>query len=286
MKKIFFLGLFILTAQFVYAQTIKFESIFDNLSGGWQIIDADGSGTHLHFHGPGHGINPYAGNAYLHGTFQGANSQGLIDEWLISPQIQNITTGDSLIFFCGGSPSSWPDSLKVWVSTTNSLPSSFTEIAYFKAIGPNGFWHRMAFSLDQFAGNNIFFALNYYIVNGGPTGANSDNVWIDYFLIKNDNVTSITDPNIAASNFELKQNYPNPFNPVTQISFSIPKNEAVTLKVFNSLGEEVTTLVNNEILNAGNYSYAFWGNNLSSGVYFYTLTAGDFRQTKSMMLLK
>ncbi len=85
--------------------------------------------------------------------------------------------------------------------------------------------------------------------------------------------------------FSLEQNYPNPFNPLTTISFSIPNEEFVTLKIFSSLGEEVTDLVN-ETKPAGNYSVSFEASELTSGVYFYKITAGNFVETKKMLLMK
>ena len=93
--------------------------------------------------------------------------------------------------------------------------------------------------------------------------------------------------------YELKQNYPNPFNPSTTISFTIPKQEVVALKVYDILGRLVTTLVNEE-KSAGTYKVEFTTNHrppttnlqLSSGVYFYQLKAGILMQTKKMMLLK
>ena len=91
--------------------------------------------------------------------------------------------------------------------------------------------------------------------------------------------------NQTPENFSLSQNYPNPFNPVTNIKFSIPTNGNVKLVVFDVLGREVTTLVN-EVKNAGNYVVDFDASNLSSGVYFYTLESGNFTQTKKMLLVK
>ncbi len=86
--------------------------------------------------------------------------------------------------------------------------------------------------------------------------------------------------------FNLEQNYPNPFNPVTKISFSIPKSSQVTLKVYDALGKEITTLVN-DFKQAGNYSYNFNAAlNLTSGVYFYTLISENFTAMKKMLLLK
>ncbi len=83
----------------------------------------------------------------------------------------------------------------------------------------------------------------------------------------------------------LNQNYPNPFNPNTTISFSLPKNEFVSLKIFDILGREVTILINEE-LSSGIHSKQWNANNLSSGIYFYTLKAGNYSATKKMILIK
>ncbi len=85
--------------------------------------------------------------------------------------------------------------------------------------------------------------------------------------------------------FELSQNYPNPFNPSTKINFSVPNSGIVSLKVFNALGQEVATLIN-ENLNAGKYTVDFNADNLSSGIYLYRLTVGNTVQTRKMILLK
>jgi len=87
------------------------------------------------------------------------------------------------------------------------------------------------------------------------------------------------------SAFSLKQNYPNPFNPSTTIEFDIPDASYVTLKIYNSLGEEVAVLVN-EKLKSGKYEYKFKADMLPSGIYFYTLETDNFRQTKKMILIK
>ena len=91
--------------------------------------------------------------------------------------------------------------------------------------------------------------------------------------------------NNLPTNFSLQQNYPNPFNPSTVINYSIPKTSLVTIKVYNVLGKEMATLVNEEKI-AGNYSVQFSGSKLSSEIYFYRMQAGDFVQTKKLLLLK
>jgi len=115
-------------------------------------------------------------------------------------------------------------------------------------------------------GNHIDLQGDAFIEPGGPAGVE---------LISNE----------MPVDFSLNQNYPNPLNPSTKISFSIPEKSFVTLKIFNSLGEEVETLVADE-LSAGNFKYNWNAVNLPSGVYFYTLQTIEFTETKKMILLK
>jgi len=90
---------------------------------------------------------------------------------------------------------------------------------------------------------------------------------------------------VTPSNYSLEQNYPNPFNPSTTINFTILNSEFVSLKVYNILGSEVATLVN-ENLSAGAYKFNFDAQGLASGIYLYELNAGNFREIKKMNLLK
>lgn len=87
------------------------------------------------------------------------------------------------------------------------------------------------------------------------------------------------------SEFTLHQNYPNPFNPSTKIRYELPQSEKVTLKVYDIIGKEIATLVNKE-KPAGSYEVNFNANKLASGIYYYTLTAGNFTQSKKMILMK
>ncbi|MBK8554075.1 MAG: T9SS type A sorting domain-containing protein [Ignavibacteria bacterium] len=102
-----------------------------------------------------------------------------------------------------------------------------------------------------------------------------------------DVVTDVTPVNsFVPTEFSLAQNYPNPFNPSTTINFSIPTSSEVSLKVYDALGKEVASLVN-EFKNAGNYSVNFVAaSSLTSGVYYYTISAGNFTATKKLMLVK
>lgn len=99
-------------------------------------------------------------------------------------------------------------------------------------------------------------------------------------------LTSIINTGSEVKGYGLNQNYPNPFNPVTKISFSVKgERSKVKLTVFDITGRTVSELIDQE-LTEGNYEYTFDGNNLSSGLYFYELQAGDFREIKKMILSK
>lgn len=116
---------------------------------------------------------------------------------------------------------------------------------------------------------------------------------IDFFItgrngviLKTAHTTGISNVNsLIPEGYTLSQNYPNPFNPTTNIKFSIPKSGNVKLTVYNIAGQEVKVLLNQN-LNVGNYVQDFDATNISSGTYFYSLEAIDFKQTKRMVLLK
>ncbi len=109
----------------------------------------------------------------------------------------------------------------------------------------------------------------------------NDVVWYENDIP--DGVEPLSD--IVPAHYELSQNYPNPFNPNTTIKYQIPEIEFVTLKVYDVLGSEVARLVNEE-KSIGTYEITWTAENLPSGIYFYSLRAGDFIETKKMILLK
>ncbi|MBS4028275.1 MAG: T9SS type A sorting domain-containing protein, partial [Ignavibacteriales bacterium] len=92
--------------------------------------------------------------------------------------------------------------------------------------------------------------------------------------------------NTIPSSFELNQNYPNPFNPVTNLSFVIRHSSFVSLKVYDILGKEVAMLIHSKLMDAGKYDIKFDGSKIPSGIYFYQLRAGNFSETKKMVLMK
>jgi len=103
-------------------------------------------------------------------------------------------------------------------------------------------------------------------------------------------ITDVEEPTIIPEKFEVSQNYPNPFNPSTVINYALPKAEFVTIRIYNMLGQEVATLLNNEV-NAGVYNI-MWngmdnsGTKVATGTYIYRVVAGDNVVSKKMILLK
>ena len=138
-------------------------------------------------------------------------------------------------------------------------------------------------------GNYSVSSSSYGYSDGSPTS-----VSLDYsgnysssasFTMVSEAATEVNNNNIELNSFKLSQNYPNPFNPSTTINFVVPYQTRVTLKIYNVLGSEVATLVNEE-KPAGSYNVTFNAGNLASGVYFYQLKAGNFISTKKLMLVK
>ena len=112
--------------------------------------------------------------------------------------------------------------------------------------------------------------------DGKPVG--SLQWWPNLTDVK-DNITSV--PN----SFSLEQNYPNPFNPTTKIKYNLSKEAKVSLKIFDVLGREITTLVDTKQI-SGHYEVNFDASKLASGVYIYRMIAGDFVQSRKMILMK
>lgn len=132
-------------------------------------------------------------------------------------------------------------------------------------------------------GDKLFHSV---VVVQTANGSTSSAIYIDD--LQTDVVTSAEDipmHGIMPEEYSLSQNYPNPFNPATNIKFSLPVSGQASLKVYDMLGREVKTLIN-EDMPAGYYDVNFDASGLSSGVYFYTLTSGNFTSSNKMILLK
>ena len=138
-------------------------------------------------------------------------------------------------------------------------------------------------NLNDVANNISLDNYGNVIVSGFLTSAAGG---MDFGVIKFSQLTSVNSMSEEnASLYLLTQNYPNPFNPVTHFEFGISKVEFVSLRVYNVIGNEVAVLVN-EMREPGYYTVEFDGSKLTSGIYFYKITAGNITETKRMLLLK
>jgi hypothetical protein len=151
----------------------------------------------------------------------------------------------------------------------------------------NGFRKLISMGNTNFKTNWEIFSLDdgiYYwavqAIDGAMTGSEFSNEGT--FTIGS---VSSSENDYLPNKYELKQNYPNPFNPSTAIKYSIKENTQVTFRVYDVLGNEVATLINEE-KQSGEYEIEFNANGLTSGIYFYKLTAGSFTNTKKMILLR
>jgi hypothetical protein len=206
------------------------------------------------------------------------------DAWLITKNTGPITSTDVLRFYAFGGSPSWVDSLQIWVSTTDSNTYSFLDkIASIIWNKPPtwGEWTLYSYSLAQFAGaTNMWIAFRYYM----DCAVEGYCVFVDDVYVGPPvGISQIG--NDVPTKFELKQNYPNPFNPVTNIRFDIAKATDVKLVIYNSLGEEVQVL-SEGVKAPGRYELKFDASKLASGVYFYRLFAGNYIETKKMMVIK
>nr|HMT11188.1 choice-of-anchor J domain-containing protein [Ignavibacteria bacterium] len=205
------------------------------------------------------------------------------DAWLVTKRIKVWSASSYLSYWIalGGGSLPYLDSVQIWVSTVDSTPSSFTH--YIETIsdrGPYGEFNQSFVPIGDYVGQTIWVGFRY------NTDCTTDGYIGQIDDIEVDNPIGIQPISTEVpKRFELKQNYPNPFNPVTNIEFSIVKGGFVNLVIFNAIGQQVTTLVNQD-LKAGSYKYDFNASGLPSGTYYYRLTSGEFTQTNKMILVK
>ena len=184
---------------------------------------------------------------------------------------------------------------QVQISTNNgsswtALPGKYTKPGS-GSFQPNGqplydgisnTWRQEVMDLSAYSSNSI--KLRFYFRS--DVGVNYDGWYVDDIcIIGYDVQTGITGNGEIPVSYSLSQNYPNPFNPETQINYSIPSKQFVSIKVFDMLGRQVAQLVNG-VNEAGNYSITFNGSGLSSGIYYYKMESESFVETKRMVLVK
>ncbi|MFZ2863507.1 MAG: M1 family aminopeptidase [Ignavibacteriaceae bacterium] len=160
--------------------------------------------------------------------------------------------------------------------SSNSNPSFFTMPIQIKVNSSTGDTIITVFNNAQVQNFNITVANEPISITVDP------NNWILKTI--NSVVVGIEDE-MQPQTFSLEQNYPNPFNPVTKIKFTLASNEYTTLKVYDIIGKEISTLVNNQ-MEKGHYEINFDASNLPSGVYLYTLNAGGYKETRKMILMR
>ena len=157
-------------------------------------------------------------------------------------------------------------------------------------------WNVKAFTVIDLLtlSDTIWIAPDNWIVQDIIPGQYIDNLGflgVDPFSILGldtrltDEIVNVANDESVPNDFILGQNYPNPFNPSTTIKYTIPTSEFVTLKIYDVLGKEVAALVNEE-KPAGSYEEDFNAAGFSSGIYFYTINAGSFIETKKMIFIK
>ncbi len=216
----------------------------------------------------------YSGNGAAFHDFDDEIEQ---DGWLVTPLIE-LQQGSSLTYydlvlydfdyrFSG-----------IYVSTGSGDPDEgdFVQVAEFD--DGTGEWTERVVDLSAYDNQSIYIAFVYRGLDGHG--------WIvDNITVRTSPVVSVSDDRSMPQDFTLMQNYPNPFNPSTVIRYGISQQSPVTLTVYNVLGQRVAELVN-EVQSAGYYEITFDAGRLASGVYLYRLQAGDYVETKRLMLLK
>ncbi|MGB5849035.1 MAG: T9SS type A sorting domain-containing protein, partial [Ignavibacteriaceae bacterium] len=181
------------------------------------------------------------------------DTDGIQDDWFSSVYFQNPNVG----YITGGysDPYGWSVG-DIW--KTNDGGNN-----WIRLYGGEAYFMDMVFLSEN---------LSFVVGQGGV-------------ILKREGISSVKQDEIFITNFKLSQNYPNPFNPTTSIIYQIPKVSFVTIKVYDILGNGIATLVNEE-KPAGSYEVEFDGTVLPSGIYFYQLRAGNFIETKKMVILK
>jgi hypothetical protein len=234
----------------------------------------------------------FTGKDLLFQTFQKAianfNSGYMIPQPPPPPDRFNVTSGANKITL------TWSNSAETW--------PQFNGYRIYRAEGGRDSTYGKIFECDKntviysFDDKTALMGFDYYYYIQTKDDGSTNNIEPGVPLVSSKfytmmdafpgHVAGIAENRAAAlKDFSLNQNFPNPFNPATTISFSLPKQSFVSLKVFDLLGREAVTIVSEEML-AGNYSRQWNATGLPSGVYYYRLQAGSFTETKKLLFLK
>jgi len=305
MKKILLVFLFFIAVQTSFAQPRYIET-FDGVSpesipAGWNKVNNSGfairqssnwlvrdSGQYISYLSPFTPTKSRSGKRAISATYYSSYDSLTLqfrtaDAWLMTPGISGLV-GDSIRFFATGCYNNNLDSMQVLISTTNNQVAGFTRTLGTVKWMPGsvyGQFTRYTFPLGITSAGTVYIAFRYYMNCTGGDG----------YMVQIDDVALGTSVGVAENNngvptrFDLSQNYPNPFNPETTVKFDLPKQASYEFTIFDMLGREVYRASENK-LNAGSYNLKINLSTFSSGVYFYTLKAGEYFEKKKMMLLK
>jgi hypothetical protein len=215
-------------------------------------------------------------------TTGAANSSAL---WFTS-SMNGMAGGDSLVYTTNGGA--------LWSATPSPMPGTGS-ILGISGIGSNWWVVRQSSIVYSTPNNGSNWSVSYTAPSGNYSHISQSHAGAPtlYAVRDNGGISKATNLLVSVSpvsnnipeDYNLKQNYPNPFNPTTVITYSLPVSSVVNLRVYDELGKEVMTLIN-EKQSAGKYEVKFDGSGLSSGTYFYKLQAGAFTQTKKLILVK
>jgi subtilisin family serine protease len=201
------------------------------------------------------------------------------NEWLLSSPF-SLGQGEASVEFYAGYSTRWLDAATLHLNITED-GTNWTRLWTAENDNQEWSWRKKTVDLSAYAGkSNLKIAWQY-------AGRDGDLVGVDGIkLLGYSPSTDVDDKgNLIPAEYSIEQNYPNPFNPSTTIEFTIAAAGNVSLKVYDLLGSEVSTLVN-EVKTPGVYKYNFDASGLASGLYFYVFKAGSFIQTRKMILLK
>lgn len=314
MKKLLPVLLFIfavlISANSLYAQRVLIDEDFENtgfgsdsLPPGWVKADVDMNNlpdypfavwgvrdTGAVIPGVNAGLYPRAHNSgrCLYIPWRAGNLL-LADDWVFTDSL-SLQAGDSLIFWMLlGQPEDINfggliDSMQVLVAVLNTPTGSESKVATIISDDSNNVYKEYKFDLTPYIlpGLPQYIAFRYYMDTA------VDGLWVnidDVFVGNRSGVGISPIGTNIPTKFALQQNYPNPFNPTTKIKFDLAKNTNAKLVIYNSLGQEVKTLLN-DYQQAGFYEMEFNASDLPSGTYFYRLTTDQFTETKKMLLVK
>ena len=248
-----------------------------------------------------------SGLLVFNGDFQKVNDSGWSHqggEYIASDLVSKLTLSTS---FVTTNSSATHNNLYIPMGTTNlsfkykvylaSSSGTFNvymdnSLIYSRSVSRTTNWGLILIPISAYAGTSK--KIKFELSSSGSTTVWVDNITftlptdaltLEDNTLKKEDETYFNETEALPDKYSMDQNFPNPFNPITQIHYAIPEKGFVSLKVFDILGKEVATLVSEE-KEPGFYTLDFNGNDLSSGLYVYRIQAGNFIQSKKMILMK